>query len=187
MIKYGLMLVMRRIIILAVIIFFVLGEDSFSQVSTNKDVTPDKVKKGPDLMKLNRNYLLPKLLPLLNSDKFDMKHSYSMFYSGGAMGGIKGMYSNTIFYRFSDKMDMRFQLNYLMQPGWLNSQNSRSSNMNNGVLLPNFDFRYKPTKNTSLRFSYRSTSPYLWGNPYYYNYSASPLPSLFWRDEHGLW
>ncbi len=161
---------MKKIfVIIGVLLLLVYWNNSFSQEKS--DLNNNKSDKLPQLKNLpsKSSFVLPKNLSLFNPERFKMSQSYSMFYSSGRSGGMRGMYENTINYKISDKLNMRLNVGYMFQPGFINSKNNSASNFNNGIFLPNFDLTYRPSKNTFLNFSYRTYSPGLMYSPYYYN------------------
>ncbi len=155
-------------------LLFACLDNLFSQV--NNDLSKKEMGKLPQLKNLpgKSSIILPNKLSLFNPERFKMSQAYSVFYSSGRFGGVKGLYENTINYKVSDKVEMRFNFAYLFQPGFINPRGRPSSNFNNGVFLPNFDLKYQPSQNTFIRFSYSTYSPQLMYSPYYYNSYYNP-------------
>ena len=161
---------MKKILLIFCILFLsVYLNNSFSQ--EKPDLNNKKSNKLPQLKNLpsKGSFVLPKNLSLFNPERFKMSQSYSMFFSSGRNGGMRGMYENTINYKMSDKLNLRLNFGYMFQPGFINSKKNSASNFNNGIFLPNFDLTYRPSKNTFLNFSYRTYTPGLMYSPYYNN------------------
>ncbi len=163
---------MKKILINIFILLLLLSSSSivFSQVKT--DLNNTKSGKLPEIKKLllKSSLLLPKRLSIFNPERFKMNQSYSMFYSSGRFGGMTGLYTNTIHYKLSDAMKLRFQFGYMLQPSFLNSNRKSFSSINNGIFLPNFDLKYQPSENTIIRFSFKTYTPGLNFTPHYYDY-----------------
>ena len=102
---------------------------------------------------------------------FQMRHSYEMsFGSGGGSSGSMGEYTNTMMWRFSQKLAARVDVgvahnlfgNAPTGFGSLGSQNSAAS-----IYLKNAEIAYQPMKNMTLHLSFRQA-------PRGYGYFASP-------------
>ncbi|NVM00892.1 MAG: hypothetical protein HWN67_01030 [Candidatus Helarchaeota archaeon] len=122
---------------------------------------------------------MPKRLPIFDPERFKMTQSYSMFFSSGRFGGIRGLYTNTINYNISDAVKMRFRFGYMFQPTFLSSRRQDFSSINKGIFLPNFDLKYQPSENTIFRFSFRTHTPELFFTPFYYDY--------YYDDDFWFW
>ena len=62
------------------------------------------------------NLIPPKIRSLFNPEKFQMTQSYSMSFASGDLGGMSGLYRNTINYKLSDSVKMRFQFGFFHNP-----------------------------------------------------------------------
>ena len=130
---------MKRIIylslILAVLIFSI--QSGFAQ---------DKIVSEPSV-KL-------KGFSLLDPSRLKMSQSYTFsYFSAGKQSGTFGLYTNTLEYRISQPLLVRVGLAYLHQPLSVFNRGSQSLN---GVLLPNFQLFYQPSKNFQLRIDVSS-------------------------------
>ena len=163
---------MKKILINIFILLLLLSSSSivFSQVKTDLNNTKSGKLSGIKKLPLKSSLLLPKGLSIFNPERFKMNQSYSMFYSSGRFGGMTGLYTNTVHYKLSDAIKLRFQFGYMLQPSFLNSNRKSFSSINNGIFLPNFDLKYQPSENTIIRFSFKTYTPGLISTPYYYDY-----------------
>ncbi len=162
---------MKNIIIgiLIIFVFVTFNSAVFTQVKNNtQDKNSDKLSE-PNLLPLKSSFILPKGLSIFNPERFKMTQAYSMFYSSGKFGGMRGLYTNTIDYKVSDAVNMTFRFVYMFKPGIFNSKNYSFSGINNGIFLPNFDLKYQPSQNTILRFSFRTYTPNLFFDPTYFD------------------
>jgi hypothetical protein len=91
---------------------------------------------------------------LLDPSRLKMNQSYTFsFFSSGKQSGTFGLYTNTLEYRISQPLLVRVGLAYLHQPL---SMFNRGSQSLNGVLLPNFQLFYQPSKSFQLRIDVSS-------------------------------
>lgn len=126
-------------------------------------------------------------------ENFQMSHSFEVSSFGGS---TLSMYTNSMRWRFSDKLAARLDVSAAYSP--LDNQRSTSvTRGNNGqVFLRNAEIVYRPSKNTLLNFSF-GRSPYgSYARPYGYSgysrYGGSSFradfgPSgrdLFWNERH---
>jgi hypothetical protein len=91
---------------------------------------------------------------LLDPSRLKMSQSYTFsFFSSGKQSGTFGLYTNTLEYRISQPLLVRVGLAYLHQPL---SMFNRGNQSLNGVLLPNFQLFYQPSKSFQLRIDVSS-------------------------------
>ena len=106
--------------------------------------------------------------------KFDMHHSFSLSYmTGGGQGMSLGTYTNSMAYRFSDKLDVRADISLMTSP--YNSFGKDAQSSLNGLFLNRAELNYRPWKNTLLQISFHqypanSFMGYGYGSPYGYGY-----------------
>ena len=109
-------------------------------------------------------------LGLLNPDNFMMRHNFSLSYlSSGGTGLSVASYTNSMFYKISDPLNIRFDMTLQGSPyGPSAYQNALS-----GVYLSRAQLNYKPWENFMVKFEYnRLPMNYFgWNNPW----SASPF------------
>ena len=122
----------------------------------------DQSKK--DLKKsLSDTWSLDKLR-LFDLSRFSMNQSYSMFYVSGYQGGTFGLYSNVLTYRLSDPLQVRFKVDYLMQP-WPSQQKGYMSS--SGQFFPGLMIQYKPRKNMYINFQIERLPGYAYPYGFY--------------------
>jgi len=91
---------------------------------------------------------------LLDPSRLKMSQSYTFsFFSSGKQSGTFGLYTNTLEYRISKPLLVRVGLAYLHQPLSVFNRGSQSLN---GILLPNFQLFYQPSKSFQLRIDVSS-------------------------------
>ncbi|MDI6765709.1 MAG: hypothetical protein QME52_02640 [Bacteroidota bacterium] len=107
---------------------------------------------------------------LLNPNNFMMRHNFSMSYmSFGGNGLSLASYTNSIFYKISDPLNVRFDVTLQGSPfGQSNYQNSFS-----GLYLSRAQLNYKPWENFLIKFEYNQLPRSFYGtyNPWYNPYS----------------
>jgi hypothetical protein len=98
-------------------------------------------------------------LGFFNPENFTMHQSYSMSYSSFASQGVAlGRYTNTMEYKFSDKLDARVAVSLQHSP--YSTLDKSVMNSLNGIFLDRAELNYKPTENMFLRISYRQMPAY---------------------------
>ncbi len=113
-------------------------------------------------------------LGLLNPDNFSMHHSFSYSYlSGGGMGLSLASYTNTMLYRFSDPLNVRFDVTMQATPLGTSSPYQNSLN---GIYLSRAELNYRPWQNVFIRLEYNHLPAGFYQSyydPWYYNFPAS--------------
>jgi hypothetical protein len=104
-------------------------------------------------------------------EKFHMSHSFSMSYmTGGGQGLSLGTYTNSMTYRFSDKIDARADLSMMYSPyNTLGSFNGAGKGKNDfsSIFLSRAEVNYHPWENVRFKLEFRQSPFY---NPYYSPY-----------------
>jgi len=100
--------------------------------------------------------------------KLVMHQSYSLSYmtSGGHNLSL-GMYTNSLSYRFSDPLSVRFDVSLMHSP--YNNLGSRLGSDLTGIYLTNAQLDYRPSDNTLFRVQFRQ------------------LPSMYWLNSDRSW
>ena len=105
------------------------------------------------------------LLGFLDPNNFSMHQSYTLSYSSfGGHGLSLGVYTNSIFYRFSAPLDVQFDVSVVHSPfgGFGAAANSLS-----GVYLSRAELNYHPSNNIWLQIQFRQLpNSYWYGDPY---------------------
>jgi hypothetical protein len=104
-------------------------------------------------------------LSFINPDNFRMNHSYSMSYmTMGGRGMAIGMYTNSMFYRIADPLDVQVDVSLMHSP-----YNSFNNNMDDysGVFISRAEVNYQPTENFRVQLQYRQLPYGAYGSPFY--------------------
>jgi len=158
---------MKRLLL---IIFVFAASVNFAQFRDEANNKPD-IRSG-----IVKNNSFGSLLGLINPDNFTMKHSFGLSYTAfGGLGGMAlGVYTNSMSYKFSDKLDLETDISVVNSP--YNSFGKEFSKQINGVYLSRAQLTFKPADNLNVIIQYRSVpanyySPYGYGSysPFYRN------------------
>lgn len=149
----------RRLLPLALCILLVTAADA-----QLKSQEPTHVSVAQALVRPTTS--LSGLLSWFNPDNFMMRHSFSFQYlSAGSYGMSLAAYTNSMFYRIADPLDLRFDISLQGSP-FGSGQNADFSRL----LLSRAELNYRPWENVHVRFLYRQV-PYFdrgYYSPYYY-------------------
>lgn len=110
-------------------------------------------------------------LGFFNPTNFMMRHSYSFSYmllSGRSVG--VGMYTNSMFYKISDPLDVRLDVSIMHSP--FSSFGKQFQNDLNKLFINRAEINYRPLDNMFIQLQYRQVPFSYYGNyysPYYYN------------------
>jgi hypothetical protein len=106
------------------------------------------------------------LFGFLNSDNFQMKHSYDMSYSSfGGEGFALGVYTNSMFFRINPDLNIQTDISIVNSP--YSTMGKNFQNNLNGIYLSRAAINYQPFKDFSISLQYR-TLPGTY-SPYMYN------------------
>jgi len=109
---------------------------------------------------------LGSLFGLLNSDNFHMRHSVSMSYLSYGGGGLSlASYTNSMLYKISDPLHVRFDLTFQGSP-FGNSLGLQQNDLSR-VFISNAELSYRPSENMFIDVRY--------GQLPYYDYRNSPF------------
>jgi hypothetical protein len=110
-------------------------------------------------------------LGFFNPQNFMMRHSFS--FSSMLMGGKSigiAMYTNSMFYRVSDPLDVRLDVSLMRSP--FNSFGKDFQSDLNRLFVNRAEVNYRPFENMIIQLQYRQIPFSYYGNyysPYYYN------------------
>jgi len=108
------------------------------------------------------------ILGIFNPNNFQMHHSYNLSYSSFGNNGIAlGVYTNSMFYKFSNKLNVQLDASLVHSP--YNSLGKNYQNNLNGIYLSKAQINYNPSKDFHISIQYRNL-PYSYYNPYFYYY-----------------
>ena len=122
---------------------------------------------------LKPNASMGNFLGILNADNFAMHHSFSVNYLSSGEGGLSlASYTNSMFYKIADPLNVRFDVTLMGSPygSYAGYQQTDFSK----VFISRAELNYKPWENTSIKVEYNQL-PF---NRYYYYDRFSPSPFL---------
>jgi hypothetical protein len=106
-------------------------------------------------------------LGFFNPENFTMRQSYSMSYSAfGSQGIALGRYTNSMMYKFTDKLDARVDVSLQHSP--YSTLDSRLQSSLTGIFIDRAELNYRPADNMFLSVSFRKM-------PYYYGYDSPSM------------
>ena len=119
---------------------------------------------------------------LFDPSKFNMQHSFSLSYASFAGQGMSlGVYTNSMQYKFSDKLDVRTDISLMTSP--FNSLGKDAQSSLNGLFLNRAELNYRPWKNTLFQISYRQIPASYWlGSGY--GYGVGGINSFYGIDRY---
>jgi hypothetical protein len=113
---------------------------------------------------------------LLSLENLQMRQSYSMSYmTSSGFGLALGRYTNSMFYRISDKVDA--QLDLTLQHSPYSTLDQRLQNSLGGLFVDRAQINYRPTDNMLFSISYRQIP---------WSYFSYYLPYGFYSPYRGL-
>jgi len=118
---------------------------------------------------------------LLSPDRFMMRHTFGLNYmSAGGTGLSMASYTNSMFYRIADPLDVRVDVTLQGSPFGPTAGMNR--NDLSGIYLSRAELNYRPWDNVFFQVSYREL-PY---SAYYYRNPFDPFDSFYsgnpWGD-----
>lgn len=120
------------------------------------------------------------LFGFLGSENFSMQHSFGLQYSTfGSQSLALGMYTNSMMYKFSDKLNVQADVSIIQTP--YSTLGKNFENNINGIYLSKAAVNYQPWKDVNITLQYRHL-PYSYYNPYYGGYGFFGN-NLFYNDE----
>jgi len=122
------------------------------------------------------------LFGFMNSDKFQMKHSYSLSYSSfGSNGLALGVYTNSIFFKFNEDLNMQVDASVVHSP--YSTFGKDFQNNINGIYRSRASLNYRPWKDVQINLQYRSLPAYYnngYGNSFYNGFYNGYERNPFW-------
>ncbi|MBA4406404.1 hypothetical protein C0389_03930 [bacterium] len=155
---------MKRLFLLIFVLTVSVAFAQFRDESNKPDIRSGIVK----------NNSFGSLLGFINPDNFSMRHSFDLSYSAlGSSGGMAlGLYTNSMAYKFSNRLNLETDISIVNTP--YNTFGQEFSKQINGVYLSRAQLTYKPSDNMNIIIQYRSVpggyySPYGYGaySPFY--------------------
>ncbi len=155
------------------ILFFIIFSISVMAQFRDDGLNEPSVKEG--IVNQNSGFSIG----FLNSENFHMSHSFSMSYTSFGGNGITlGSYTNSMFYRLMDNMNVQMDVSFIYSPYSTFGQNFQ--NDINGIYISRAAINYSPFKDMHISVQYRNL-PY---STYYFNPYMSTFDN-FQRDPFG--
>jgi len=113
------------------------------------------------------------ILGFINPDNFSMRHSFGLSYSTfGGYGTSLATYTNSMFYKFSDNMNVQVDASIITSP--YSSFGKDSQNSIQGLYITRAAFNYRPWDDVNISVQYRTIPNYFYDpfnryNSYYGN------------------
>lgn len=159
------------------IVFFFLTAAVFGQF---RDQLSNRPKISDGIIKNNTPSLI---LGFFNPNNFQMHHSYSMSYSAwGGNGLAVGMYTNSMMYKFSDKLNVQVDASLMHTP--YSSFGSQVADQINSIYISKAALNYRPSENFFINIQF-SNNPYMYYSPFSRYYDPSFGSSSFFDDGFG--
>lgn len=103
--------------------------------------------------------------------RLSMHHSYSLSYmTSGGQGLSLGMYTNSLFYRFSDPLSLQVDVSLIHSP--FNSAGDKFGKDISGIYLNRAELNYRPSENTLFTIQFRQLPALYWLNNRNYGLSG---------------
>jgi len=112
------------------------------------------------------------ILGFINPENFSMRHSYSLSYTsfGGGNNMALGVYTNSMAYKFSDKLNVQLEASLVQSP--YSSMGKQFQNSISGIYINNASLNCQPWKDFKVSVQYRQLpyssyySPFGYGSFY---------------------
>lgn len=155
-----------------ILIFFLFSAATLLGQYKETGIQTTSVKDG--ITNNSPNYLFG----FLNTNDFTMRHSFGLQYSSfGGNGLALGVYTNSMFYRLMDNMDVQLDVSLVHSP--YSTFGEAFQKDISGLYISNAAINYRPWKDFSIHLQYRNT-PYGYGyySPFYGMYSPFMNPGF---------
>jgi hypothetical protein len=155
------------IVLVCVLLFAAAGSAQFKSQAEQPSVARSLVQSKTSLTSF---------FGLINPENLRMQHNFSMSYFSFAGSGVSlASYTNSLFYKISDPLNVRFDVTLQGSP----FGQSAYQNALNGVFLSRAELNYRPWENFLIKLEYNQL-PYNYYNIYdpWYN----PFSTRYFRD-----
>ncbi|HSD64949.1 MAG TPA: hypothetical protein VLB50_14195 [Ignavibacteriaceae bacterium] len=161
---------MKTLIVLIFALMIGTGYSQYKQTGLSNEHISDGI--------INQNQGTA-LLGFLNSNNFEMHHSYDVSYSTfGSNSLALTTYTNSMFYRFSNKLNVQVDASVVYSP--YSTLGKNFQNDINGIYLSKAAVNYHPWKDVFITFQYRSL-PVTYYSPF------SGYRENFFNSGDGYW
>lgn len=160
---------MRRIMLCIVVVILaavhLASAQLKSQEQTHPTVASSLVRPAPGMSGF---------LGWFDPENFAMRHSFSLQYmSGGRYGLSLATYTNTMFYKIADPLDVRFDVSLQGSPFGHHGFGQQTDFSR--LFLSRAELNYRPWENVHIQFQYRQFpwNAYGYYSPLYFPYSST--------------
>ena len=152
---------MKKLFVAIVMLAMVANMNVMAQFKSQEENQPSVAQSLVHPTSINS------FLGILNPDNFTMHHSFSLSYlSFGGQGLSLASYTNSMFYKISDPLNVRFDLTLQGSP-FGNSLGLQQNDLSK-IFLSNAELNYRPADNMFIKLQYSQLPFYnLQYNPYY--------------------
>ena len=152
---------MRTLLACVMGIVLVTGS-AFSQLKSSSEQKPSV---SESIIRSDNSGLL---FGWFDPSRLTMHHSFSVSYTSfGNQGVSLGVYTNSLFYRFSDPLSVQFDISLMHSP--YSTFGDKFNKSLSGVYLSRAQLDYRPTDNMWFQIQFRQVPPLYWlGNSSYY-------------------
>jgi hypothetical protein len=126
-------------------------------VSVSSAQFRDEADQKPDIRNsIVKNNSFGSLLGFINPDNFSMHHSFGLsFASFGGNGNMAlGVYTNSMSYKFSDRLNVETDISLVNTP--YNSYGPEFTKQINGVYISRAQLNFKASDNMNIMIQYRN-------------------------------
>jgi len=118
------------------------------------------------------------LLGIFDPSRLSMHHTFSLSYGafGGGRGMSLGMYTNSMYYKIADPLDVQMDVSLMYSPS--SSYLGGAQKDFTGIYITRAQLNYRPSESTLLQVSFQQypVSPWMMGSPYRSPFSNFGLP-----------
>ena len=166
---------MKKFIILIFVLTVSISYGQFKDSGNSPDI-----KSGI----LNRGGSAESIFGFINPNNFSMHHTFDLSYStfGGSNGMALGVYTNSMMYQFSDRLNLQTDISVVNSP--YNTFGNDFSKQINGVYLSRAQLNFKAFDNMNIMVEYQH-NPMGYYSPFYYG-GFSPFYRSSFYDQFGF-
>ena len=120
-------------------------------------------------------------LGIFDPNRLSMRHTFSLSYGafGGGRGMSLGMYTNSLFYRIADPLDVQVDVSLMYSPS--SSYMGGPQKDFSGIYITRAQLNYRPSQSTLVQINFQQypVSPWMMGSPYrspFHDFGLSRTP-----------
>jgi hypothetical protein len=153
----------------------VVGVFLFSAFASAQFRSQEEQQPSPAQYLVHPTTSISSFFGLFNPDNFMMRHNFSFSYlSSGGTGLSLASYTNSMFYKIADPLNVRFDLTLQGSP--FGQYGSAQQSDLSKVYLSRAELNYRPSENIFVKIQYNQMPLSYWGS---YPYS----PGYMWGDK----